>query len=528
MNTKKLLISFYLVFVGIMNAHEYSIIPQVKQIKKLDGEFKIDTNTQVIFDKNLKNEADLLMKDIELINGLQLSTTNSSPTNNFISFQMINPLINTLESYSLNINKNSIVVSANSARGIFYASQTLLQLLQVNYGVAPACIITDKPRFSWRGMHLDVARHMFPLNDIKKFLRWMAYHKLNIFHLHLTEDQGWRIEIKKYPKLTSIGAWRRSTPPYGSRKSDNNIKYGGFYTQAQLKDLVAYAKKLHITIVPEIDMPGHMAAAIASYPEIGNTDIQYFNPQVMNRWGVYPYTLAPKEKTFKWIDDVLSEVCEIFPSTYIHIGGDEAPKDQWEESDFAKEFMKNNNLKDTHELQSYFITRIEKILHKKNRKMIGWDEIREGGLSPDATVMSWRGEEGGIASAKEGHNVVMTPIKFTYFNFYQAPEQEQLAKGKHFEAFGGFIPIEKIYGYNPVPTELTPKESQHILGTQAQLWSEYIKTWDRLEYMAFPRIAALSEVAWSPAENKDFLNFSKRLQSIKLQYKRAGINLYEK
>jgi hexosaminidase len=291
---------------------------------------------------------------------------------------------------------------------------------------------------------------------------------------------------------------------------------------------VAYAEKLHITIVPEIDMPGQMSAAIASYPELGNTDIQYFNPQVMNRWGVYPYILAPKEKTFEWIDNVLEEVCQLFPSQYIHIGGDEAPKDQWEESAFAQEFIKKNKLKDTHGLQSYFIKRLEASLKSKGRKLIGWDEIREGGLSSDATVMSWRGEKGGIASVKEGHDVVMTPINFTYFDHYQAPEKQELAKGMKYEAIGGLTPIEEIYSYDPTPEVLSEDEKKHVLGTQAQLWTEYMHTWDKVEYMAFPRIAALAEVAWTQIEHKNIDEFHQRLKTIKLQYKRAGINYYEK
>ncbi|MDD7986602.1 beta-N-acetylhexosaminidase [Lentisphaera marina] len=525
MNLYKIVFYCILSYSSIFAYDSINIIPQPNSIKILNSKFKINSNTKIVYQETDLESIKILNEEIEKRLGYKLKLTREPLVANSIKLSHKKTVID--ESYQMNIQEDIILITG-SKTGKFYAIQSLIQLIQTHGENLPTCEIQDSPRFKWRGMHLDVARHMFPVKDIKKFLRWMAYHKLNTFHWHLTEDQGWRIEIKKYPKLTQIGAWRRSTPPYGTRKSDNNRQYGGYYSQEEIKDIVAYAQELHITIVPEIDMPGHMSAAIASYPELGNTDIQYYNPQVMNRWGVYPYILAPKEETFKWIEDVLQEVCELFPSKYIHIGGDEAPKDQWEESSFAKEFMKKNKLKDSHELQSYFIQRLESILKSKGRKLIGWDEIREGGLSSEATVMSWRGEKGGIASAKEGHDVVMTPINFTYFDHYQAPAEEELAKGVKYEAIGGFTPIEEIYSYNPTPQSLTEKEKKHILGTQAQLWSEYMHTWDKVEYMAFPRMAALAEVAWTQIENKDIKHFKTRLKSIQLQYKRAGINYYQK
>jgi len=377
-------------------------------------------------------------------------------------------------------------------------------------------------------MHLDVGRHIFEPKDIKKFVDQLAIHKLNTLHWHLTEDQGWRIEIKKYPKLTSVGGFRASTPPYGNRRGSDGKRYGGFYTQKQIKDIVAYAKARHITIVPEIDMPGHMAAAITAYPELGNTDVPNYKPTVATHWGVFPYILAPKEETFQWVDDVLTELCELFPSSYIHIGGDEAPKGQWKQSKFAQSVMKREGLKNEHDLQSYFIGRVEKMLTAKGRKLIGWDEIREGGLSPNATMMLWRGWNHAIASVNEGHDVVMAPGSHTYFDHYQYNPGAILSQGIEYEAIGGHRTLDSVYSFNPVPKEFqgTPK-AKHILGCQAQLWSEYMKTWDKVEYRAFPRIAALAEVAWTANDRKDLADFKIRLKPMMARYKATGINAFD-
>ncbi|MGB0775742.1 MAG: beta-N-acetylhexosaminidase, partial [Akkermansiaceae bacterium] len=356
----------------------------------------------------------------------------------------------------------------------------------------------------------------------------LAFHKMNTFHWHLTEDQGWRIEIKKYPKLTSVGGYRASTPPYGNRGGSDGKRYGGFYTQAQIKEVVAYAKERHITIVPEIDMPGHMAAAITAYPWLGNDDIPNYKPKVYGLWGVHPYVLAPKEETFKWIDDVLTELCELFPSQYIHIGGDEAPKGQWKQSKFAQKVMKREGCKNEHDLQSYFIGRVEKMLEKKGRKLIGWDEIREGGLSPNATMMLWRGWEHAIASINEGHDVVMAPGSHTYFDHYQYNPAAILSQGPEYEAIGGHRTIQSVYSFNPIPKEFqgTPK-AKHVLGCQAQLWTEYMKTWKKVEYRAFPRIAALAEVAWTPQEIRNIDDFMKRLKPTLKRYKKEGVNYFD-
>lgn len=421
------------------------------------------------------------------------------------------------EGYHLRVTPTLVEISASSGPGLFYGVQTFRQLLPVSIEYEkpslapnnqewkiPAVEITDYPRFEYRGLHLDVARHFFPVEFIKKYIDLLAMHKMNRFHWHLTEDQGWRIEIKKYPKLTEVGAWRDSTliGHYGTNKYDN-VRYGGFYTQEEIKEVVKYAQERHITVIPEIEMPGHSSAALTAYPEFGCFNKEY---HVQPTWGIFEDIYCPSEETFTFLEDVLMEVMELFPSKYIHIGGDEAPKTQWKESDIAREVIEREKLKDEHELQSYFITRIEKFLNSHGRQIIGWDEILEGGLAPQATVMSWRGEAGGIEAAKMSHDVIMTPGGSNYFDHYQAnPDTEPLA-------IGGFTTLEDVYNYEPVPDELTDEESKYVLGAQGNVWTEYIHNGKKVEYMAFPRAVALAEVVWTPKENKNWLEFWARLQ----------------
>ena len=516
---------------SISASADINIIPKPNQVKELEGiSFDITTETAIRFDKRLEKEAKLLAAEIKEATGMEPKLYGEE-----LRIMLHSEIRLDLsdkegkkESYTLNVGKGNISIVGTDAAGAFYGAQSLLQLIPVEgKPVIPGCEIADAPRFGWRGMHLDVGRHMFDIKDIKGFIDWLAVHKLNTLHWHLTEDQGWRIEIKKYPKLTEIGGFRASTPPYGNRGGSDGKRYGGFYTQEQIKDLVKYAQERHITIVPEIDMPGHMAAAIASYPHLGNDDIPNYKPEVKCHWGIHPYTLSPKETTFEWVDDVLGEVCELFPSQYIHIGGDEAPKGQWKKSKFAQSVIKREKLKDEHELQSYMIKRFEKMLEKRGRKLIGWDEIREGGLSPNATMMLWRGWNHAIESIKEGHDVVMAPGSHTYFDHYQNNKEAELAKGKEFECIGGYRPLRSVYTFDPVPKQFkgTPKE-KHVLGCQAQLWTEYMKTWDKLEYCAFPRIAALSEAAWTEMDNREYADFYDRLQPMLKRYKKAGVNAF--
>ena len=530
------LLFFFMVVLSLVlvSAKSLPIIPLPVKQSINRGTFAISERVKIYYQASFKKEAYLLASRLEEFMGKRLGTFElTQKRGRGIYLTLVDKKEgNSSESYRLKVTSKQIEIQASDAAGIYYGTQSLLQLVGAKGVKIPNCEVIDSPRFKWRGMMVDVGRHFFAVEDLKKFINWMSLHKLNRFHWHLTEDQGWRIEIKKYPKLTSIGAWRTSTPPYGDRYGFDHKRYGGFYTQEQIKDLVAYAKERHVTIMPEIDLPGHMSAALAAYPEFGNNDVEGYQPKVQTRWGIFPYVLAPTEKTFKFLEDLFDEICDLFPSEYIHIGGDEAKKGEpkWEQSKVTQEIMRKEGLEGGSAVQSYIIKRVEKILQDRGRKLVGWDEIREGGLAKSATVMSWRGMKGGTLSAKEGHDVVMAPSGATYFDHYQAPKELELAKGSEYEAIRGFTPISKVYHWDPVPKRLKLAESKHILGCQGQLWTEYMKTWDKLEYMAFPRIAALAEVAWSH-DKKNYEDFKDRLKPLMALYKKAGINtaeVYEK
>lgn len=437
------------------------------------------------------------------------------------------------EAYKLSVTPERIVITAPTPHGIFYGIQTLRQLLppQIEYEdpslvpqnikwTIPVIEIYDYPRFEYRGMHLDVCRHFFPVKFIKHYLDLMAMYKMNRFHWHLTDDQGWRIEIKQYPKLTKVGAWRDSTliGPYGTDRYEHE-RYGGFYTQEEIREVVEYAADRYITVIPEIEMPGHASAALASYPWLGcNPDKGY---HVQSTWGVFEEIYCPSERTFTFLENVLTEVMALFPSEYIHIGGDEAPKTAWENSKLAQEVIKREGLKNEHELQSYFVTRIEKFLNAHGRQIIGWDEILQGGLAPNATVMSWRGIEGGIKAARQGHDVIMTPTSYCYLDYYQADKETEPL------AIGGFTPLPKVYSFEPIPEALDKKEAQHILGAQANIWTEYIRSGNKVEYMAYPRAVAMAEVNWSEKEDRNWEDFLKRLQSQFERWEIMGVNAAE-
>lgn len=507
------------------------IIPKPAKAETTEGSFTFASDLAICYQPELQTEAQLLASGIKKTTGITVKLiAGKLDSKRPGQIKLVTKkTANTKESYNLSVTPKGIVITGSDAAGTFYGIQSLLQLIPLDGDKKiPACSIQDSPRFGWRGMMLDVGRHTFAPQDIKKFIDWLAVHKFNIFHWHLTEDQGWRIEIKKYPRLTSVGAYRDSSPPYGNRQGSDGKRYGGYYTQEEIKEIVAYAQARHITIVPEIDMPGHSSAAIASYPHLGNDDIPNYAPKVQTTWGIKRYTLAPKEETFQWIDDVLTEVCELFPSTYIHIGGDEAPKQQWKQSKFARSVMQREGLRNAHELQSYFIKRLEKILEKKGRRLIGWDEIREGGLSPNATMMLWRGWNHAIASVNEGHDVIMSPGSHTYFDHYQYRPAAILSQGAEYEAIRGHRTLKSVYSFNPVPKQFqNTAKAKHILGCQGQIWTEFIKTWDKVEYSGFPRIAALAEVAWSPQNIRDFTDFEARLKPMMARYKAAGVNAFD-
>jgi hexosaminidase len=408
--------------------------------------------------------------------------------------------------YELIITPLSITITGSPDGGVFHGLMSLLQLIEgeksTGYSI-PCGRIVDYPRFNWRGMHLDVSRHFFDVDDVKEYIDYLALYKFNTFHWHLTDDQGWRIEIKQYPKLTEIGAWRKgSTVGHYSDNAFDSIRYGGYYTQEEIAEVVAYAAKRRITMVPEIEMPGHALAALAAYPEFACTEGPF---EVGMKYGVYEDVFCPKEETFVFLENILAEVMALFPSAVIHIGGDEVLKNRWKSCSHCQALMQAKGLPNEEALQSYFIQRIEKFVNSHGRVIIGWDEILEGGLAPNAMVMSWRGTEGGIAAAKSGHQVVMSPNSDCYFDHYQGdPKNEPLA-------IGGMTTLQDVYAYEPIPEALTDQEAAFIIGAQANIWTEYILNFDQVEYMAMPRMIALSEVLWSPASSRNFADFRQRL-----------------
>jgi len=517
----KILTLLLLISVISVAQENLNIIPKPKKITNYIVKFSLNSKT-VIQTNNVESfEAQFLKENIKRQTGLDLKITSEYHSKNKILILVTNDdlMFVNKDEYHLVINKDIIEVFASNSKSLFYGVQSLLQTIpnemKDNYEIQGVSII-DYPKFQWRGMHLDVSRHFFPKDFIKKYIDYLAMYKMNTFHWHLTDDQGWRIEIKKYPKLTEVGAWRNgSMIGHYTDQTFDNIRYGGFYTQEEIKEIVAYAKERHITIIPEIEMPGHALAALASYPEFSCTGGPF---EVGKTWGVLEDVFCPKDETFTFLENVLTEVMALFPSEYIHIGGDESPKVRWKSCPHCQKRIKDENLKDEHELQSYFIQRIEKFVNSKGRKIIGWDEILEGGLAPNAAVMSWRGTEGGIAAAKQKHFVVMSPGSHCYFDHYQGePKNEPIA-------FGGYTNVEKVYSFNPIPKELSAEESKYILGAQANLWTEYINTPEHVEYMLFPRIAALSEVVWGTSNPKDYKEFEKRLISHFEIYDKKGIN----
>ena len=498
------------------------IIPKPKECIVSKGNFILSPSTRVVVTATSpKQEITFLNEFMEKYYGFSLQTVSEIPAEgNYIIFEIPDWEAGYKENYHLTIDEKniSVLAEANSA-GNFYALQTIIQLLptEKSQKLALPCLkIKDAPRFDWRGMHLDVCRHFYPVSFIKKYIDLIALYKMNTFHWHLTEDQGWRIEIKKYPKLTEIGAWRKGTMvgAYSDQKYDS-IPYGGFYTQEEIKEIVKYAAARYVTIVPEIEMPGHSMAAISAYPWLSCTGKQI---DVAKGWGVFEDVYCTKDSTFQFLQDVLDEVIELFPGNYIHIGGDECPKTRWKTCKKCQAKIKKEHLKDEHQLQSYFIKRIEKYVNSKGKQIIGWDEILEGGLAPNAAVMSWQGTEGGIAAAKQKHKVVMTPGSHCYFDHYQASSKDEP------RAIGGYTPLEKVYAYEPIPDGLTSEEQKYIMGAQANVWTEYILNEKQVEYMALPRMAALAEVLWTSKENKDETDFLTRLQKHFLLLDKLDIN----
>ena len=541
---KKIVLFFFIMTALSATAqNNLNIVPMPAEMKMGKGNFLLSPSTKIILQgSNAEKIADLLNDYLKNSYGFSLKIQKNASAIDAIVLnygRMGNPIAG---AYTLDINQKRISISGDNEAAVFYGIQTLFQLLPAKKNVqlsVPQLSIKDYPRFAYRGMHLDVGRHFFPVSFIKKYVDFLAAYKFNSFHWHLTEDQGWRIEIKKYPLLTQVGGYRNGTiiGRYPGTGNDS-LRYGGFYTQSQIKEIVKYAADRYIDVVPEIEMPGHSSAAIAAYPQLScfpDEDTQHpakcawagsaKGKQVQQTWGVFNDVFAPTEYTFKFLEDVIDEVIQLFPSKYIHIGGDECPKENWKRSAFCQQLIKDKNLKDEHGLQSYFIQRIEKYINSKGKKIIGWDEILEGGLAPNATVMSWRGEEGGIAAAQQNHEVIMTPQTYCYLDHSQSKNEDSVT-------IGGYLPLEKVYSFEPIPAVLNALQQKYILGAQGNVWTEYMKNEKKVEYMIFPRMSALAEVLWSPKQKRNWKDFERRLPIIlqrldkqKINYSNAYVDL---
>ena len=512
---------------------DYGVVPMPQRIEmQRDDPFVLDADVQILAGEGLQQEASFLQVYLKELNGLSLPIAQKRQKKvNYIELTL-SPKVAEPEGYVLTVNQKGITIAGNSAAGVFYGIQTLRKSLFTDSIVysqfLPAVRISDAPRFAWRGMHLDCSRHFFPVAFVKKFIDLLALHNMNVFHWHLTDDQGWRIEIKKWPRLTTIGSQRSGTIIGTNSDLDDGIPYGGYYTQAELREVVAYAAARHITIVPEIDMPGHMLAALAAYPELGCTGGPY---QVGHYWGVYKDVLCVgNPRVYEFVQDVLTEVMDIFPSKVIHIGGDETPSEKWQYCKKCDEIYIKKTLEGRiagqvegdsdgprtmpeypyeemvrSVLQPYFTNKVFNILASKGRRALGWDEILDG-APQDAMIMSWRGTAPGAKAAEAGHDVVMAPTTHCYFDYQQV-------KDTQFEPSrcGGFIPIERVYSLDPAPDSLSAETRSHILGTQANLWAEYMTNEQMVEYQALPRMSALAEVQWTQPDCKDYKAFLQRL-----------------
>ena len=520
--------------VSVFSACQLTVIPKPMEMKVSGGHFALRAKSAIYAEGDspeIKTIANYLAEQLRPATGLSLvvleGTGGSLPADSILLTTKSDDTKLGEEGYELVVTENNIVLRAPRAAGLFYGVQTIQQLLPAEIEsrkkipgmtwTIPCVEITDKPRFAWRGSLLDCCRQFMSKDFVKRYIDLLAYHKMNRFHWHLTDDPGWRIEIKKYPKLTEVGAWRNSGPGNLRMPDDppeTDEIYGGYYTQEDIKDIVAYAKSRYVTIVPEIEMPGHSSSALAAYPELSCTGGPF---KVQNTMGISKDVYcAGKEKTFEFLEDVLSEVVELFPAPYVHIGGDECPKDRWKECPKCQARIKAEGLKDEHELQSYFVKRIEKILLAKGRRLIGWDEILEGGLAPQATVQSWRGMEGAISAATSGHDTIVSPTTHCYFDY---PHSREQMVSEASPGWMSVLPLKKVYSFEPVPEGLTPEQQRHILGGEGNIWTEYSPQ-EVVDSRAYPRLTGLAEVLWSPKECRDWENFSHRMQ---VHYQRLDV-----
>ena len=522
---KRLLLATALCF-SMLSAHaadaNYNVVPLPKSVVMAKGlPFNLTNATTIVYEgtnPEMKRNARFLSEYIQQASGIKTAVLDKRDKKAAAIVLTIDPKVAGAEAYRLSVNNKQVTIAASTPAGVFYGIQTLRKSLPVQTtGEAitlPAVTVADAPRFGYRGMMLDCARHFFPLSFVKKFIDILAMHNMNVFHWHLTEDQGWRLEIKSHPELTTKSSMRSGTVIGHNATVDDSIPHGGFYTQQEAREIVEYARQRHITVIPEIDMPGHMLAALAAYPELGCTGGPY---EVGHRWGVYKDVLClGKESTYKFVQDVIDEVVEIFPAKYFHIGGDESPTVMWEKCPKCLQKAKDENT-DIKHLQQYFTNRVEKYLNSKGKSIIGWDEILEGKINQSATIMSWRGVEPGLKAAKQGHDVIMTPSSHVYFDHYQAKDTKHEP-----DAIGGCSPVEKVYSYEPLPDTLSAEAKNRIKGVQANLWTEYIPFTTQAEYMVLPRMAALAEVQWTPVAKKNFDDFSKRALRLSDLYDRYG------
>jgi hexosaminidase len=511
------------------------IIPKPLSMEMSQGSFRITPETRLVVpggNPQLRFTAEFLRDALKGAMGFSLRLVRKQPKYNYIQLTVADPAELGTEGYAFQSTPEGVTLRGGGSAGVFYAAQTLLQILPPEvYGHVrakvpawslPCLSIKDRPRYGWRGMMLDVSRHFFPKAFVKKFIDGLAMHKMNTFHWHLCDDQGWRIQIKKYPKLTKISAWRTDREGMNwsvrpEQKPGEPATYGGFYTQDEIREIIAYAVARNITIVPEIEMPAHATAVIAAYPELSCTGGPFTVP-TGGLWPIKDIYCAGNEKVFSFLEAVLTEVADLFPGKYIHIGGDEADKTEWKRCPKCQARIKSEQLNNEAELQSYFVKRIERFLTSRNKRLIGWDEILEGGLAPDATVMSWRGIVGGIEAAKSGHDVVMAPTSNCYFDYYQGDWRTEPV------AIGGYLPIQTVYAYEPTPDTLTDSEATHILGTQANLWAEFIPDPAKSEYVTYPRIAAIAEVGWTAKALRNWDDFALRLETQMARYTHRGIH----
>lgn len=504
---------------------KYDVIPMPHSVKfGGNGFFYISEKTEIVCpDSSLFVEAGFLSGYIEEETGLSPEVKVGKPGNRSIVLKTDASLGR--EAYRMCVGKKGIEITGGSAAGVFYAAQTLRKSLAVT-GELPEAVIEDSPAFGYRGAHLDISRHFLGKDDVKTYIDMMALHNMNVLHWHLTDDQGWRVEIKRYPRLVEVGSVRKETLVghlHDTPMKFDGVPHGGYYTQDDIREVVEYAARRHVTVIPEVDLPGHMLAALASYPELGCTGGPY---EVWTRWGISEDVLcAGNPQVYDFLDNVFSEIVELFPSEYIHIGGDECPKTQWKKCPKCQAMADRLGLQDDEtgtreqKLQSHVMKHVSDFLNARGRRIIGWDEILEGEAAPGSTVMSWRGEKGGIAAARKDHDVIMTPNTYMYFDYYQSKDRT-----KEPLAIGGFIPLEKVYGYNPIPDALSPQEAEHIIGVQANLWTEYIATLEHVQYMVLPRWSALAENQWSNPDAKDYGRFLERLKPLVSIYRRNGYN----